>query len=167
MWYLPSQSLASMFCLHSSFHRIQAAHTVIQVVAPITLTQDPIAPTAWLMECVRAIAGVPVQADAKELAQQCILNWVGVALAGAFEPLVGLLLAQAAEDGPVAVRALRVTDSASPPAATRERPRAICLGRATDCAGNSWPWPSHVWEIPWRYRSRAIGALENWRTSVR
>ena len=70
-----------------------------QTVSPVILKQDPIALTAQLVERARAIAGAPLQADAKELAQQCVLDWVGVALAGSREPLVGLLLAQAAEDG--------------------------------------------------------------------
>jgi 2-methylcitrate dehydratase PrpD len=76
---------------------------VNQAVSPIILQQAPIALTAQLVERARAIAGVPLQVDAKELAQQCILDWVGVALAGAGEPLVGLLLAQAQEEGGNAV----------------------------------------------------------------
>lgn len=42
----------------------------------------------------------------RELARQCVLDWVGVALAGSREPLVRILKAQAREDGGHAAAAL-------------------------------------------------------------
>lgn len=72
-------------------------------VPPIISKLDPTALTTQLVERARRIAAAPLQADARELAQQCVLDWIGVALAGTGEPLVGLLLAQAQEDGGNAV----------------------------------------------------------------
>lgn len=52
--------------------------------------------TTALVACSRA---QPLRADVRELARQCVLDWVGVALSGSREPLAHLLREQAAEDG--------------------------------------------------------------------
>ena len=55
--------------------------------------------TALLVARATALAARPLDAAALELARQCVLDWAGVALAGAQEPLTQLLLAQAREEG--------------------------------------------------------------------
>jgi 2-methylcitrate dehydratase PrpD len=55
--------------------------------------------TAQLVEHAHAVAGNALDAAMRELARQCLLDWAGAALAGAGEPLVALLKAQALEDG--------------------------------------------------------------------
>ncbi len=57
------------------------------------------ATTASLVARAAALAGAPLRDDVRELARQCVLDWIGVALAGASEPLVRLLRAQADEEG--------------------------------------------------------------------
>lgn len=54
--------------------------------------------TQAVVERAVALARAPLAADVRELARQCVLDWVGVALVGAREPLSKLLLAQALED---------------------------------------------------------------------
>lgn len=55
--------------------------------------------TSVLVSRARSIAQAPLPDDMRELARQCILDWIGVALAGSREPLVQMLKAQAREDG--------------------------------------------------------------------
>jgi 2-methylcitrate dehydratase PrpD len=55
--------------------------------------------TPALIEYAAAQADGPLSADTAELARQCLLDWAGVALAGAREPLARILLAQARDDG--------------------------------------------------------------------
>jgi 2-methylcitrate dehydratase PrpD len=62
--------------------------------------------TAELASRARSIAEEPVTSDQLELARQCVLDWVGVALAGSRDPLVRILKAQALEDGGHAVASL-------------------------------------------------------------
>ena len=62
--------------------------------------------TPTLVARATAFAQTPLPTDLSELARQCVLDWVGVALAGSREPLTGLLLAQAREDGGMPVASL-------------------------------------------------------------
>lgn len=55
--------------------------------------------TAKLVARAWHVAGAGFDDTTRELARQCLLDWCGVALAGSAEPLVGLLRAQALEDG--------------------------------------------------------------------
>ncbi|WP_423456369.1 MmgE/PrpD family protein [Ottowia sp. VDI28] len=60
---------------------------------------DSSALTAALIQRSFAVGQAPLRPDMQELARQCVLDWVGVALAGSSEPLVQHLTAQAQEDG--------------------------------------------------------------------
>lgn len=55
--------------------------------------------TAALVACAAGLAAAPLSAELLELTRQCVLDWTGVALAGAGQPLVDILCAQALEDG--------------------------------------------------------------------
>lgn len=55
--------------------------------------------TAEVARRALAIAREPLPADVRLLARQCVLDWIGVALAGAQEPVARILRVQAAEDG--------------------------------------------------------------------
>ncbi len=62
--------------------------------------------TSLLVARATALAAVPLRGGILELARQCVLDWVGVALAGSREPLVHILLDQALEDGGTPVASL-------------------------------------------------------------
>lgn len=62
--------------------------------------------TSMLVARARSIAQAPLGDDMRERARQCVLDWIGVALAGSREPLVQILKAQALEDGGNAVASL-------------------------------------------------------------
>ncbi len=62
--------------------------------------------TAALVARATTLAARPLDAAALELARQCVLDWVGVTLAGAQEPLMQMLLAQAREEGGTPVASL-------------------------------------------------------------
>lgn len=55
--------------------------------------------TRALVARAMSFADAPLRSDHVELARQCVLDWVGVALSGSQDPLVGLLIDQAIEDG--------------------------------------------------------------------
>jgi 2-methylcitrate dehydratase PrpD len=55
--------------------------------------------TRTLAEACRAIDYTSLSEDARFAAKQCILDWVGVALAGSREPLAAILRAQVLEEG--------------------------------------------------------------------
>jgi 2-methylcitrate dehydratase PrpD len=55
--------------------------------------------TAHLVQRAAAMASSPLQADVQLIAKQCILDWVGVALAGSTEPVTQILIAQCLEEG--------------------------------------------------------------------
>ena len=55
--------------------------------------------TAQLIDDVRAMAQLPLPDDVLELARHCVLDWFGVTIGGAREPLVGKLIAEAREQG--------------------------------------------------------------------
>ncbi|WPG41073.1 MmgE/PrpD family protein [Variovorax sp. EBFNA2] len=69
-------------------------------------TNEQTSLTSALVARARSIAQTPLRDDMRELARQCVLDWVGVTLAGSREPLVRLLRAQAREDGGNAVATL-------------------------------------------------------------
>jgi 2-methylcitrate dehydratase PrpD len=62
--------------------------------------------TASLVARAASLAEAPLPNDVRELARQCVLDWAGVALAGANEPLSRILLAQAREDGGAPIASL-------------------------------------------------------------
>lgn len=62
--------------------------------------------TASLVARAASLADTPLPDDVRELARQCVLDWAGVALAGANEPLSRILLAQASEDGGAPIASL-------------------------------------------------------------
>lgn len=70
---------------------------------PLTASKDRAlgsAPlTSALVVRAYALARNPLPPDVLEIGRQCVLDWAGVALAGSRQPLAGLLLAQAMEDG--------------------------------------------------------------------
>src|SRR6202008_4086230 len=53
--------------------------------------------TRALIESVRGLRYDSLTADAREVARHCVLDLLGVAIAGAGEPLVGILVAVLAE----------------------------------------------------------------------
>ena len=55
--------------------------------------------TDALVQSARHVEGAGFDDAAREIARQCLLDWCGVALVGAREPLVMILKDQAAEDG--------------------------------------------------------------------
>jgi 2-methylcitrate dehydratase PrpD len=55
--------------------------------------------TAQLVQRAAALASAPLQADVQLVAKQCILDWVGVALAGSMEPVTQMLISQCLEEG--------------------------------------------------------------------
>lgn len=71
-----------------------------------TLQPAHVPVTSLLVARAAALAASPLRDDIRELARQCVLDWVGVALAGSREPLVQLLLDQALEDGATPVASL-------------------------------------------------------------
>lgn len=72
------------------FTAIDSANSPISSQASVTST---------LVARAQLIAQSPLSNDTRELASQCVLDWAGVTLAGSREPLVGILTAQAREDG--------------------------------------------------------------------
>lgn len=62
--------------------------------------------TARLAARVAGLAYESLPAEIRELARQCLLDWLGVTLAGAREPLSRILLAEAAEQGGAPVSSL-------------------------------------------------------------
>lgn len=69
-------------------------------------TEQPSSITGALVARAQAMVAAPLRDDVRELARQCALDWIGVALAGSREPLVQLLMAQAQEDGGHAVASI-------------------------------------------------------------
>lgn len=55
--------------------------------------------TAQIADAARALTFADLPADVVALARHCLLDWCGVALAGARDPLAGILRAQAEEEG--------------------------------------------------------------------
>ncbi len=55
--------------------------------------------TAKLVQRAAAMANAALRPDVQLIAKQCILDWVGVALAGSSEPITQLLTLQSIEDG--------------------------------------------------------------------
>ncbi len=55
--------------------------------------------TLQVARCAVSAASEPLPEDVFLLAKQCVLDWVGVAMAGAQEPVAAILRAQATEDG--------------------------------------------------------------------
>jgi len=55
--------------------------------------------TQGLVERTHAIEWTRLPADVRELARQCVLDWIGVALAGSSDPLPRLLIDEALADG--------------------------------------------------------------------
>src|SRR5688572_11582265 len=55
--------------------------------------------TQRLVERTRAIEWARLPADVREIARQCVLDWIGVALAGSSDPLPRLLIDEALADG--------------------------------------------------------------------
>ena len=55
--------------------------------------------TAAIAQTVRAISYEALPADVRALATHCLLDWIGVALAGADEPLTRMLRAEVLEEG--------------------------------------------------------------------
>jgi 2-methylcitrate dehydratase PrpD len=55
--------------------------------------------TPRIVAQVKALLGAPLPSDVVEMARDCLLDWFGVAIAGADEPLVHKLLAEAQEQG--------------------------------------------------------------------
>jgi 2-methylcitrate dehydratase PrpD len=61
--------------------------------------QTPTAVTATLAEWALARDTARMPADVREAARRCVLDWVGVALAGANDPLIGILIGAAQDEG--------------------------------------------------------------------
>ncbi|QJD59890.1 MmgE/PrpD family protein [Pseudomonas sp. gcc21] len=61
--------------------------------------QAPILATKAITDFVSNLKYEELPQSAIELAKHCFLDWLGVAIAGSREPLVGLLVAQAEEEG--------------------------------------------------------------------
>lgn len=55
--------------------------------------------TAFIVDDVRALLAAPLPADVIEAARQSVLDWFGIAIGGADEPLVDKLRAEAREQG--------------------------------------------------------------------
>ena len=55
--------------------------------------------TAFIVEDVRALMAAPLPDDVIEAARQSVLDWFGIAIGGADEPLVTMLRAEAREQG--------------------------------------------------------------------
>lgn len=55
--------------------------------------------TAFIVEDVRALMSTPLPGDVIEAARQSVLDWFGIAIGGADEPLVEMLRAEAREQG--------------------------------------------------------------------
>ena len=62
--------------------------------------------TRWLAERTAALRHADLHADALTIARQCILDWFGVTIAGAGEPVVSILAAELLQDGAAPVAAL-------------------------------------------------------------
>ena len=71
-----------------------------------TLQPAHVPVTSLLVARATALAASPLRDDMRELAHQCVLDWVGVAILGSREPLVQLLFDQALEDGGTPVASL-------------------------------------------------------------
>lgn len=61
--------------------------------------QTPTAVTATLAEWALARDTAQMPADVREAARRCVLDWVGVALAGSPDPLIGILIGAAQDEG--------------------------------------------------------------------
>ena len=55
--------------------------------------------TSFIVADVRALLAAPLPADVVEAARQSVLDWFGIAIGGADEPLVAMLRDQAREQG--------------------------------------------------------------------
>src|SRR5262249_47344546 len=55
--------------------------------------------TTRIVAQVRALLDAPLPSDVIEMARDCLLDWFGIAIAGADEPLVHKLLEEAQEQG--------------------------------------------------------------------
>lgn len=73
--------------------------TTMATPAPSAEALPPAAVTAGVIERVNALVSAPLPEDIRLLARQCVLDWLGCAIAGWREPLSQMLLAQALEDG--------------------------------------------------------------------
>jgi 2-methylcitrate dehydratase PrpD len=58
-----------------------------------------VAPTRALADWIAATPGSAVDARALRWARHCLMDWIGVTVAGAHDPLVSILLAEALADG--------------------------------------------------------------------
>jgi 2-methylcitrate dehydratase PrpD len=67
--------------------------------AKIAMPSPPAAVTAGVVDRVNELISRPLPDDIRLLARQCVLDWMGCAIAGCREPLSEMLLAQALEDG--------------------------------------------------------------------
>ena len=65
--------------------------------------QTPTAVTATLAEWALSRDTAQMPADVREAARRCVLDWMGVALAGASDPLIGILIDAAQDEGGNAV----------------------------------------------------------------
>ena len=61
--------------------------------------QTPTAVTATLAEWALARDTAQMPADVREAARRCVLDWMGVALAGSSDPLIGILIGAAQDEG--------------------------------------------------------------------
>ncbi|MGZ5116913.1 MAG: MmgE/PrpD family protein [Burkholderiales bacterium] len=68
-------------------------------VAPIKSREEGVQLTSRLAEHAHSIKWTALPADVRELARQCVLDWIGVALAASGDPLTRVLLDEALADG--------------------------------------------------------------------
>ncbi|HEV7394305.1 MAG TPA: MmgE/PrpD family protein, partial [Burkholderiales bacterium] len=68
-------------------------------VAPLKPPEEGVQLTSRLAEHTHSINWAALPADVRDLARQCVLDWIGVALAASGDPLTRVLLDEALADG--------------------------------------------------------------------